>query len=99
MVKWIAAKKIWNSKPGKMKMNMQNMRGAGGNLAHADVYEYVGYLWIPMDEMTAYRLEMKLYHTVSCRYELVRDAHHAGQRSGNMDTYRYNTYRVFRADK
>jgi hypothetical protein len=55
--------------------------------------------------MAAYRLEMKINHTVSYRNELVRDAHHAGQARierfwrGNTNTYRYNTDRVFRADK
>ena len=29
--------------------------------------------------MITYRLEMKFYHTVSCRNGLVRDAYHAGQ--------------------
>jgi hypothetical protein len=55
--------------------------------------------------MTAYHLEMKLDHTVSFWNELVRDAYHAGKTSiesawcGNMNKYRYNTYRVIRADK
>ena len=55
--------------------------------------------------MAAYRLEMKINRTVSYRNELVRDAHHAGQARierfwrGNTNTYRYNTDRVFRADK
>ena len=47
---------------------------------------------------------MELDHTVSYR-KLVRDAYHAGQSRtegvwcGNMNKYRYNTYRVIRADK
>jgi hypothetical protein len=54
---------------------------------------------VQKNDMTAYRLEMKLDHTVSCRNDLVRDACHAGQTSRNMNTYHYNTYRVFRADE
>jgi tRNA G37 N-methylase TrmD len=54
---------------------------------------------VQKNDMTAYRLEMKLDHTVSCRNDLVRNACHAGQTSRNMNTYHYNTYRVFRADE
>ena len=46
--------------------------------------------------MTAYRLKMKLYHTISCRNEIVREAYHAGQTSIECLV---NTYRAFRADK
>ncbi len=61
--------------------------------------------FVQTNDMTAYHLEMKLFHTVSCRNELMRDAHNAGQRRiesvwcGNMNTYCYNTCRVFRAEK
>ena len=47
----------------------------------------------------ASNFEMKLDHTVSCRNDLVQDAYHAGQAGRNMNTYGYNTYRVFRADE
>ncbi len=46
--------------------------------------------FVQTNEMTAYRLEMKFDHTVSCRNELVRDEYHAGQTSGNLNKYRYD---------
>jgi hypothetical protein len=58
--------------------------------------------------MTAYRFESKLkwnwiilyrVETNSCGMHIMRDKQAARVWCGNMNTYRYNTYRVFRADK
>ncbi len=48
--------------------------------------------FVQTNDMSAYRLEMKLYHTVSCRNDLVRDAYHAGQSSRIINTYCYNLH-------
>ena len=52
--------------------------------------------FVQTNDMTVYSLEMKLYHTISCRNEIVREAYHAGQTSIECLV---NTYRAFRADK
>ena len=49
---------------------------------------------------------MKLYHIVPCRVEtmscgmhIMRDKHVSSVWRGNIYTYHFNTYRVFRADR
>jgi hypothetical protein len=46
--------------------------------------------FVQTNYMTAYRLEMKLYHALSCRNELVLDAYHAGHTSSESLVRKHN---------